>query len=321
MVTRQTARKNSAKAFTLIELLVVIAIIAILAAILFPVFGVVREQARQSSTMSNLHAVYVGARLYSEDEGHYPATLFPFAETPLAPNSIPANRPARGCTPSGGGCSPSTTDSPIVPFTSAIGAYTTTVASSPERGFLFHDQVKDATAFTCPDNVNKRPTDVTIAYWPINSQVSISAGGTAANPIPVTWVPGVDHNIPAGPSSYAGTAKLFYVMDSMDIGPMLNLDGSINYAPGSTTPRYELHYSPDWTHNFGVVADVDASNNPYVTQLKYANPPADRTILTYITQHVDTAKSSKVLILLLNGTARKIDSKVAGMQLPLGYLP
>ena len=34
-------------AFTLIELLVVIAIIAILAAILFPVFAVAREKARQ----------------------------------------------------------------------------------------------------------------------------------------------------------------------------------------------------------------------------------------------------------------------------------
>jgi prepilin-type N-terminal cleavage/methylation domain-containing protein len=319
MVTRHTARKYSAKAFTLIELLVVIAIIAILAAILFPVFGVVREQARQSSTMSNLHAVYVGARLFAEDEGHYPATLFPFAETPLAAGSIPANRPALGCTPSGGGCSPATSDTPIVPFTSAIGAYTTTVATSPERGFLYHEQIKDATAFTCPDNVNKKPTDVTIAYWPLNSPISIAAGGTASNPVPVTWIPGIDRDVPAG--SYSGTAKLFYVMDSMDIGPMLNPDGSINYVPGTTTPRYELHYSPDWTHNFGVVADVDASGNPYVTQLKYANPPADRTILTYVTQHVDTAKSSKVMILLLNGTARKIDAKVAGMQLPLAYQP
>lgn len=39
----------AAKGFTLIELLVVIAIIAILAAILFPVFGRARENARRTS--------------------------------------------------------------------------------------------------------------------------------------------------------------------------------------------------------------------------------------------------------------------------------
>ncbi|MDD4153709.1 MAG: prepilin-type N-terminal cleavage/methylation domain-containing protein, partial [bacterium] len=42
------------RGFTLIELLVVIAIIAILAAILFPVFGRAREQARKATCQSNL---------------------------------------------------------------------------------------------------------------------------------------------------------------------------------------------------------------------------------------------------------------------------
>jgi len=37
------------RGFTLIELLVVIAIIAILAAILFPVFALAREKARQTN--------------------------------------------------------------------------------------------------------------------------------------------------------------------------------------------------------------------------------------------------------------------------------
>ncbi len=48
------------RGFTLIELLVVIAIIAILAAILFPVFAVARESARQSTCLSN--ARQIGAR-------------------------------------------------------------------------------------------------------------------------------------------------------------------------------------------------------------------------------------------------------------------
>jgi prepilin-type N-terminal cleavage/methylation domain-containing protein/prepilin-type processing-associated H-X9-DG protein len=54
-------------AFTLIELLVVIAIIAILAAILFPVFGRARENARRSSCLSNMKQLGLGMMQYIQD--------------------------------------------------------------------------------------------------------------------------------------------------------------------------------------------------------------------------------------------------------------
>jgi len=59
--------KSPQRGFTLIELLVVIAIISLLAAILFPVFGRARENARRSSCQSNLKQLGLGFIQYSQD--------------------------------------------------------------------------------------------------------------------------------------------------------------------------------------------------------------------------------------------------------------
>lgn len=59
--------QRARRGFTLIELLVVITIIGILAAMLFPVFGRIREQAYRVKCASNLKQIGMGVAQYYDD--------------------------------------------------------------------------------------------------------------------------------------------------------------------------------------------------------------------------------------------------------------
>lgn len=277
-------RKHSRDSgFTLIELLTVIAIISVLAAIIFPLAGTVREQARQADCQTKLHQMYVAARIYQEDEGGFPPALMGYVE-------VPTTDPA---------CTSNPTVPRHIPYSGA-GSYVS--ADKLINGFLYREQVKDLATFRCPNTENENA--VTVAYYP-----DPPAGWSGA------WI-GDFLRAQGCPSDEFGTVdcfweippsdpcvghlhlqpKYYYVGSSYDIGPRIGPDGRpVQRADGSIV--FDRHYSPDWT---GVKGLDDLPN-----QLKYANPPADSTLLTFCTWHQATANTGNVIAISLAGTARK----------------
>jgi prepilin-type N-terminal cleavage/methylation domain-containing protein len=276
--------------FTLIELLTVIAIIAILAAIIFPLAGTVRESARSSDCMSKLHQIWVSANVYRSDEGAFPPTLLGFAEY-QGVNLASGQCDAR--TPSGVYYGTDTTH----PCSGRPPVNADRIIS----GFLYSEQIKDVNVFRCPDNPITGKGVIAVAHY--------SLAPPPNWPVGQTWI-GQELANKGCPTDAYGTidcfvdhpqkvAKSYYVMDSYDIGPLVDVDNNPITLNGQAV--YIKHYSTDWT---GVRGATDLPN-----QLKYSNPPDDKTLLAYCTWHSRTAKTSNVTSISNGGTAKKLNLK------------
>lgn len=148
-------RTKTRSGFTLIELLVVIAIIALLAAILFPVFGRARENARRSSCQSNLKQIGLGVLQYKQDyDEKYPIVYW------------------------------STTTSKWVP---SVGYLNTASYPYVKSGQLYRcpSNTGLGNLFSLdPNNPQSYPTGSPITHYTINSYVSNA--GTLTAPVAVS---------------------------------------------------------------------------------------------------------------------------------------
>ena len=287
------------KAFTLIELLVVIAIIAILSAFLFPVFGKVRAQARQTQCITQMHDVWLAAKLYKEDNNRYPAALFGFAEV------------------AGG---------------NFAGSGATSVMNIDGLKYkpLFNPQryLRDDTKFLCPATTDKTagkldPTNLTIPATLATSAVYPNGAIYLYTPLmrhamskdgDLNFFYGGVQTTVLGNGDSVNSFKspptlYFYKSDNYDVQPKPNatLDGP------DPTGLYEVHYTLDWTGEQGA-ADFAANPN----QMKYGNLADEgHTMFTYCSEHLLNANSDKVLVISLGGIARPVDKKTFYQKGPL----
>src|SRR5579872_1861900 len=149
--------------------------------------------------------------------------------------------------------------------------------------------LKDPSLFACPDILPTQQTDVTTAVYPTAPGVLLS--GQVPNRFS-----------PANPA-------YFYKIDSYDVGPQVTAAGAQVLNNGALV--IELHYSLDWT---GTAGTGDAPN-----QLKYPTPPDDKTVLTWCTYHVSTAKSNVIPVLFLSGTVKAVPTNQFVPKGPVGF--
>jgi prepilin-type N-terminal cleavage/methylation domain-containing protein len=179
---------KTSRGFTLIELLTVIAIIAVLAAILFPVFGQVRENARQATCQSNMSALQTGISLYRQDNSErYPPLLLGYAERP-----------------DGTPWQVGDTVAPVAP---------NQLKHSP----LYPNYIKNLDTFRCPDNPKNVTNNVVQAVYPSTSPWSTKVSNVTFGSLGMA--PGVL------PASYQNVPVSYYDFDSYDITIAIGADG------------------------------------------------------------------------------------------------
>jgi prepilin-type N-terminal cleavage/methylation domain-containing protein len=277
-ISQNDTGRSRSQAFTLIELLVVIAIIALLAAIIFPVFFTVRENARASSAMSNMHDISTKMEQYRLDHHAYPPVLFGYA------------------VPAGGGAA--------VPMDKALDAATTAGTASTYFPGLYPAYISSVQEFQDPNDDAKLDKVVTLNNIPF-----LCTGGSGDDAACSSTAKGTLVSRAA-----ATPQSSFYVADAFDTSPQVT--GTNKVDANTPVLRYTTSYSGITSNgNSPAVTDTacdkltgaaqtSCENSLYLRQLRWQFPPSD-TYVTCSTWHVP--QSNKVLFLTSDGVAKKMD--------------
>ena len=215
-------RSHSARrAFTLVEILVVIGIIALLAAILFPVFGRARENARRLSCMNNMKQLGLGFQQYlSDNDKRYPGpgNFFDGKAANAAFSGDLGTWAAGGNWVTG---EPRALANPAPPF-----AYNDGEKANVEGGALFN-YVKESKVYYCPSNKDGEKKRLS---YSMNCALAFLGGTRVTAPAEIVLL--VDEE--------NANDGYFYANDDGGTGSPASKSGS-STPTGSTDELTELH--------------------------------------------------------------------------------
>ena len=278
-IRRRTDLNASRRAFTLIELLVVIAIIAILTAILLPVFATVRENSRQSTSISNLKDIQQKMEQFKLDNHKYPDVLFGYAYP--------------GTSMKGGLAAAQAAGTAAVYFPGLYPAY-----------------IKDVEEFTDPNNIVNSSDTGKITPTPLLTNLIAPCNAANDNILRQDGA-SVCGSGSYGPGSVVPTQRYFYLADAYDSSPQVT---GANTVLQTSIVRYQIaREGTACTGTTPLGCDTTVtSDDLYKHQLRWQTPPAE-TFVTCTTYHVKNA--DKVLVLFESGAVKKITGEdfVAGV--------
>lgn len=292
----RTKSPQTRGAFTLVELLVVIAIIAILAAIIFPVFATVRENARQSSSISNMRQISTAMGQFQLDNHRNPDVLFGYVYYAYSDSGGDPNY--------SGPAAPQSMDTAFSKAQADVQANSKThpgLNVSDTFPGLYPEYVRDVATFRDADNNDNGNVPSRIA----------NSGTTPTNVLCPSADTACTPTIPAG--TLVATTHRFYAEDAYDVSPKVTATNQVNkdvyiarYQSAWTSVDPTLNYPCGDTPTAACTALNTNNTNFYTHQLHWKNPPAE-TYVTSTTYHVPNTDT--VLVLFEGGNAKKLNTK------------